>query len=243
MHGITPRFLTSTSTFRPNAPMPTAWTAALEWSQSSNRFVMLRGRTCSYRLANLRLGEPRSWKRCPGEHCRRHRRLLLRRTRCRRTIRQRQRPLRCPLRHHQKQLRVAPYVRRQAANLRLRERARQVYRRADKHAVAPPAWRHVPSNAHCTTCARSLALYTNVETQATAYHLENASLFAEYAYVFTASAGNHSRRGNKLKVPNTFKEAMSLRDGMRRQTRRSSASRSTASTSWYLRPPSLLDKR
>ena len=57
--GITPRFLTSTSTFRPNTPMSTAWTAALEWSQSSNIFVMLRGRTCSYRPANLRLGEPR----------------------------------------------------------------------------------------------------------------------------------------------------------------------------------------
>ena len=32
VHGITPRFLTSTSTFRPNTPMPTEWTAALEWN-------------------------------------------------------------------------------------------------------------------------------------------------------------------------------------------------------------------
>ena len=38
---------------------------------------------------------------------------------------------------------------------------------------------------------RSLALYTNVETQDIAHHLENASPFAEYAYVSTASAGNH----------------------------------------------------
>ena len=57
---------------------------------------------------------------------------------------------------------------------------------------------------------RSLALYTNVETQDIAHHLENASLFAEYAYVSTASAENHSGGWNKLKVPNTFKEAMSL---------------------------------
>ena len=38
---------------------------------------------------------------------------------------------------------------------------------------------------------RSLALYINVETQDIAHHLENASLFAEYAYVSTASTGNH----------------------------------------------------
>ena len=31
-----------------------------------NRFVMLRERTCSYHPANLRLGEPRPWKCCPG---------------------------------------------------------------------------------------------------------------------------------------------------------------------------------
>ena len=36
----------------------------------------------------------------PGGTLRRHRRLLLHRTRCRRVIRQRQRPLRRPLRHH-----------------------------------------------------------------------------------------------------------------------------------------------
>ena len=156
MHGITPRFLASTSTFRPNTPIPTAWTAALEWSQSSNRFVMLRGRTCSYRLANPRLGEPRPWKLCPGKHCQRYRRLHLRRTQCRRAIRQRA-ALGRYLWHHQKQLRVAPYVRRHAANLRLRERAWQVYRRADKHTVARPAWRHFSSNVHCKTCARSLS--------------------------------------------------------------------------------------
>ena len=39
-------------------------------------------------------------------------------------------------------------------------RVRQVYRRADKHAVAPPAWRHFSSNVHCTTCARSLSTPT-----------------------------------------------------------------------------------
>ena len=66
------------------------------------------------------------------------------------------------------------------------------------------------SNVHCTTCARSLALYTNVETQDIAHHLENTLLFAEYVYVSTASAGNYSGGGNKLKVPNTFKEDMSL---------------------------------
>ena len=57
---------------------------------------------------------------------------------------------------------------------------------------------------------RSLALYTNVETKDITRHLENASLFVEYAYVSTVSAGNHSRGRNKLKAPNTFKEAMSL---------------------------------
>ena len=157
MHGFTPRFLTSTSTFRPNTPIPTAWAAASEWSQSSNSFVMLRARTCSYRPANLRLGEPRPWKLCPRKHCRRHRRLHLGRTQCRRAITQRQRPLGRPLRHHQKQLRVAPHVRRHAANLRLRERARQVYRRADEYAVVPPVERHFSNNVHCTTCARSLS--------------------------------------------------------------------------------------
>ena len=64
---------------------------------------------------------------------------------------------------------------------------------------------------------RSFALYTNVETQDIAHHLENASLLAEYAYVSTASAGNHSGEGNKLKVPNTFKEAMSLPQAARRK--------------------------
>ena len=57
---------------------------------------------------------------------------------------------------------------------------------------------------------RSLALYTNVETQDIAHHLENASLFAEYAYVSTPSAGNHLGGGNKLKVLKTFDKAMSL---------------------------------
>ena len=62
---------------------------------------------------------------------------------------------------------------------------------------------------------RSLALYTNVETEDIAHHFENASLFAQYAYVSTTSAGNHSGRGNKLKVPNTFKEAMTLPEAAR----------------------------
>ena len=57
---------------------------------------------------------------------------------------------------------------------------------------------------------RSLALYTNVEMQDIAHHLDNASLFTENAYVSTASTGNHSGGGDKLKVPNIFKEAMSL---------------------------------
>ena len=56
---------------------------------------------------------------------------------------------------------------------------------------------------------RSLALYTNAETQDIAHHLENMSLFAGYAYVSTDSAGNHSRGGTKLKAPSTFKDAMS----------------------------------
>ena len=42
---------------------------------------------------------------------------------------------------------------------------------------------------------RALALYINVETQNIAHHLENASRFAEYAYVSTASAGNYSGGG------------------------------------------------
>ena len=57
---------------------------------------------------------------------------------------------------------------------------------------------------------RSLALYTNLETQDTAHHLNNASLFAEYVSVSTASAGNYSGGGDKLKVPNIFKGAMAL---------------------------------
>ena len=142
--------------------------------------------------ANLRLGEPRPRKRFPGEYCRRHRRLLLRRTRCRRTIRQRQRPLtrplRRPLQYYQKKLRVAPHVRRHAANLRLRERARQVY----------------GLDVHCTTCAR--ALYSNVETHEIAHHLENAPLFGEYAYVSTASTGNHSGRGKQTEGTEHFQE-------------------------------------
>ena len=44
--------------------------------------------------------------------------------------------------------------------LRLRERARQMYHRADKHAVAPSAWRHFSSNVRCTTCTRSLSTST-----------------------------------------------------------------------------------
>ena len=63
---------------------------------------------------------------------------------------------------------------------------------------------------HTLHILHSLALYTNVGTQNVVHHLENASLFAEYAYVSTATAGNHSGGGDKLKVPNTFKEAMSL---------------------------------
>ena len=42
---------------------------------------------------------------------------------------------------------------------------------------------------------RSLALYTDGEAQGNTHHLENASLFVEYAYVSTASAGNHSGGG------------------------------------------------
>ena len=62
---------------------------------------------------------------------------------------------------------------------------------------------------------RSLALYTDVETQDIAHYPENASLFAEYAYVSTASTGNHSGGRNKLKIPNTFKGAMSLPQAVR----------------------------
>ena len=57
---------------------------------------------------------------------------------------------------------------------------------------------------------RSLALYTNVEMQDIAHHLENALLFAAHAYVSIASTGNHPGGENKLKAPNMFKEAMSL---------------------------------
>ena len=49
------------------------------------------------------------------------------------------------------------------------------------------------------------------------HHLENASLFAEYAYVSTASAGKHSAGGEKLKVSNTFKKAMSFPQAARRK--------------------------
>ena len=37
----------------------------------------------------------------------------------------------------------------------------------------------------------SLALYTNAGTQDISHHLQNASLFAEYAYICTITAGNH----------------------------------------------------
>ena len=57
---------------------------------------------------------------------------------------------------------------------------------------------------------RSLALYTIVDAQDIAHHLENASLFVGYACVSTASAGNHSGGGNKLRVPNSFKEVVCL---------------------------------
>ena len=42
---------------------------------------------------------------------------------------------------------------------------------------------------------RSLPLYTNVDTQDIAHHLDNAALLAEYAYVSTTSAGNRSGGG------------------------------------------------
>ena len=83
-----------------------------------------------------------------------------------------------------------------------------MYRRADKHSGTASLATLVDQRTLHNL--RSLVLYTNVETQDIAHHLENASLFAEYAYVSTASAGNHSRGGDKLKFPNTFKEAMSL---------------------------------
>ena len=95
---------------------------------------------------------------------------------------------------------------------------------------------------------RSLALYTNVDTQDIVHHLENALLLAEYAYISTASTGNHSGGGwwNKLKVPNTFEKTTSPPQAARGKA---SADKEIASlkthnvTSWYLRPPSLLDKR
>ena len=42
----------------------------------------------------------------------------------------------------------------------LRERAQQVYSRAEKHAMAPPAWQNFSSNVYCTTCFRSLSTPT-----------------------------------------------------------------------------------
>ena len=162
---------------------------------------MLRGRICSYRQANFLLKEPRPWKRFLGEHCRRRRHLLLRRTRCRRAIRWHQHPLRCPLGHDRKQLRVTTHVRRHAANLRLRVRAASVPPRRQTH--RGPASLAALFEQRALHNLRSLGLYTNVETQHTTHHLENASLFAEYDYVSTASAGHHLRGGNKLKVLNT----------------------------------------
>ena len=53
--------------------------------------------------------------------------------------------------------------------------------------------------------SRSLALYTNVETQDIAHHLENASLFSKCAYVSTTSAGNHSG-GKQTEDPEHFQE-------------------------------------
>ena len=87
------------------------------------------------------------------------------------------------------------------------------------HAASVPARRQTRSGTaslaalfdQCTLHnLRSLALYANVETQDIAHHLENTSLFAEYAHVSTASAGNHSGAGNKLKISNAFKEGTSL---------------------------------
>ena len=157
---------------------------------------------------------------CPGEHYRRHRRHLLRRTQCQRAIRQRQHPLRRPLRYHHKQLRIAPHARRHGANLRLRERARQVY--ADKHSVALPAWRTFQAKY---TAQRSLARSLHQRRDA-----GHCSPPRECVALRRVRLRLHRLRrkpfrgGNKLKVPNTFKEAMRLpkrHDGRRRQTKRS----------------------
>ena len=213
MHGITPRFLTSTSTFRTNTPMPTVWTVTLEWSQSSNILVMLRGRTCSYRPAKFRLGEPRPWTLsrgntagdiiaffCTGPDA------------GGRSGSGQAAPAPSPAPS------LAPSEAAARRTARPAPRSEPALTRA-RPASVPPRRQTRSGTASLATLfeqrtlhnLRLLALYTDVETQDIDHHLENASFFAEYAYVSTASTENHSGGGGgKLKVPNTFKEAMSL---------------------------------
>ena len=65
-------------------------------------------------------------------------------------------------------------------------------RRQTRNGTASPAAHFEQRTLHNL---RSLALYTNVDTQDIGPHLENALLLAEYAYFSTASTGNHSGGG------------------------------------------------
>ena len=189
MHGITPRFLTSTATFRPNPSMPTAWTVALQWSKSSNRFVTLREEP-SHTAGESSSGGASSVKTLPGG-----------------TLSETSLPSSAPnpmpapspapseaaARHT-----ARPAPRSESALTRARA-ANVPPRRQTRSGTASLAAFFEQRTLHNL---RLLALYTNVEMQDVVHHLENAPLFAEYGYVSTASA--------KLKVPNTFKEVMSL---------------------------------
>ena len=82
---------------------------------------------------------------------------------------------------------------------------------------------------------RLLALETDAETQDIAHHLEKKSRFAEHTYTCTITAGNHSGGKNKLKVPNTFKEAINLPQAVHWKEaadKMMTSLKNTISTSW-----------
>ena len=90
--------------------------------------------------------------------------------------------------------------------------------RARAASVPPPLQTRSGTASLAALFEQRTLFYTNVEPQDITHHFENTSLFAEYAYVSTASAGKHTVRGNKLNILLTFKEALSLLQAARRKT-------------------------
>ena len=89
---------------------------------------------------------------------------------------------------------------------------------------------------------RSLVLYTSVETQEIAHHLENTSLFDEYASVSTASAGNHSGGGGQIEGPEHYQGGYEpppsgmMKDGGRQGDRQPQEARRLRAGTCVLRP-------